>query len=129
MAGHRDSNGDAEDGMGHGQRIKVAVTEKKQAGQRPPQDGEHDQHGVGQVGNRKQASRRKGGRTRSGQEPYQAGEKEALEQELLHSRPNSVGPIAGEEVPGAAQRAQSVQMGGDGNRNGREGERSAHDPK
>jgi hypothetical protein len=91
-AGDGDGHADAEDGVGDGQRIEVAIAQKEKAGGETPHRCDGREDGVGQVGEREHGGGGDDGSGGGGEQAEESEEKDVLEEKLLHTGPDSIAP-------------------------------------
>jgi hypothetical protein len=128
-SGNGDGNSDSQDGVRHGQCIDVAVTEKEQARGQAPEQSDRRKNGAGQMRGGEDHRGREGREFWVGKQAQKARKKEALEQELLHEGPDDIAHIGPDEEKRSGGNVQRSQPDGEGNGDGGDQQRRAHNPE
>ena len=90
VVGDGDGEAHAEDAVGESERVEVAIAQEEQAGERAPDQGERDEHRIGDVGDGEEDGGEGDGGVAVHAEAEQAQQDVDLEDELLHQRPERV---------------------------------------
>jgi hypothetical protein len=122
-----DRQRDAEGGVRDGKWNDVAVVEEEQAGEEAPKERDGREDGIGQV----RGGEEHGGGERCDvrlrwDEDEEAAEEDVLQENLLDERPESIAPVARDEVRGVVQ---SVLVRGDEDEGGGEDECEDDNPE
>jgi len=124
-----DSEAHAEDSVGEGEGVEIAIAEEEDAGDRSPDESERDEDGVGNVGHDKEERGE-----RDGWGPRQAEAEELqqdvdLQDELLHESPEGVSQNVQEDGQRTVEGMESAQVAGGQDCAGSENEGGYDDPE
>lgn len=125
---HCNGEADAEDSVGQAENVQVPIFQIKQAGAGSPDERRGGKNRAGDVGNSEQA---RGNRHRACPrgKPKEPAEKEYLQQELLHERPDQISPDVGEEGRLSVQGVKRTETIRDEDSDGSEEQGCADDPE
>ncbi len=126
---HRNRHAEAHDSMRQPKGVDVPVAQKQNAGDGSPDEGDGSQDRIGQVGQREDAGRGDDRRNLPRKQPQQPQQKIALQQELLHKRPDDIARSVQREGPSAVQTVQRVGSPRDEDRRRREDQSGRNDPE
>lgn len=109
-SGDGDRYGDAEDGVGQGQRIDIAAAQKHKAGAQAPNERDRREDGVGEMGEGEHNRRGQRRPFAPGEKAQQSEQKESLQQKLLHKGPDGVAAEGHHPAARADGVAKGAQM-------------------
>jgi hypothetical protein len=111
------------------QRVEVAVAKEDHAGGESPDESDDGEERIGKVSEGEESTGRDNRAALAGEDAKQAEQNEALQEKLLHERPDGIAPECLDEMSGAVRQVQRVESQGEGDGDRCDEERWAEDPE